>query len=231
MLTYIAAPFQIKEITGSFVAVGILGIVEIIPLIIFGLYGGALADRLDRKKIVLLSEFGFALTVLVLAFNSTLQHPSIWVIYVVAMLTATLDGLQRPSLEAMLPRIVPTNKLAAANALDSLTHSVSFVFGTALAGVVITRIGFTWSYLVDVVSFGISMALLVRLPRIAAVSDDQEHQKPLKAIAEGTRYAWSRKDLLGTYLIDTAAMLFAYPVALYPFLADALHSPEALGLL
>jgi len=231
MLTYIAAPFQIKEVTGSFVAVGILGIVEIIPLIIFGLYGGALADRLDRKKIVLLCEFGYALTVLALVFNSTLQHPSIWVIYVVAMLTAALDGLQRPSLEAMLPRIVPTNKLAAANALDSLTHSVSFVFGTALAGVVITRIGFTWSYLVDVASFGISMALLIRLPRIAAVSDDQEHQKPLKAIAEGTRYAWSRKDLLGTYLIDTAAMLFAYPVALYPFLADALDSPQSLGLL
>ena len=231
MLTYIAAPFQIKEITGSFVAVGILGVVEVIPLIIFGLYGGALADRLDRKKIVLLCEFGYALTVLALAFNSTLQHPSIWVIYVVAMLTATLDGLQRPSLEAMLPRIVPVNKLAAANALDSLTHSVSFVFGTALAGVVITRIGFTWSYLVDVASFGISMALLIRLPRISAVSDDQEHQKPLKAIAEGTRYAWSRKDLLGTYLIDTAAMLFAYPVALYPFLTDAFHSPESLGLL
>jgi len=147
------------------------------------------------------------------------------------MLTAVLDGLQRPSLDAMLPRIVPVNKLGAANALGSLTHSVSFVFGTALAGVVITRIGFTWSYLVDVASFLISIALLVRLPRIAATADDVEHQNPIRAIAEGTRYAWSRKDLLGTYLIDTAAMLFAYPVALFPFLADALKSPQSLGLL
>jgi MFS family permease len=231
MVTYVAAPFQIKEITGSFVAVGILGVVEIIPLIIFGLYGGALADRLDRKRIVVLCEFGFTLTVLALAFNSTMQHPSIWVIYVVAMLTAALDGLQRPSLDAMLPRLVPMNKLGAANALGSLTHSVSFVFGTALAGVVITRIGFTRSYLLDVASFVISIALLARLPRIAATNDDAEHQKPMQAIAEGTRYAWSRKDLLGTYLIDTAAMLFAYPVALFPFLADALDSPQSLGLL
>ena len=87
MVTYIAAPFQIKELTGSFVAVGILGVVEIVPLIIFGLYGGALADRLDRKKIVVLCELGFTLTVLALAYNSTLQHPYIWVIYVVAMLS------------------------------------------------------------------------------------------------------------------------------------------------
>jgi len=231
MVTYIAAPFQIKEITGSFVAVGVLGVVEIIPLIIFGLYGGALADRLDRKRIVVLCECGFTLTVVALAFNSTVQHPSIWVIYAVAMLTAALDGLQRPSLDAMIPRIVPVNKLGAANALSSLTHSVSFVFGTALAGLVITRIGFTWSYLVDVASFVISIALLMKLPRIAATNDNAEHQKPRQAIAEGTRYAWSRKDLLGTYLIDTAAMLFAYPVALFPFLADALDSPQSLGLL
>jgi len=231
MVTYVAAPFQIKEITGSFVAVGILGVVEIFPLIIFGLYGGALADRLDRKKIVVFCEAGFVLTVGALALNSTLAHPAIWVIYVVAMFTAAIDGLQRPSLDAIIPRIVPANKLGAANALGSLTHSVSFVFGTALAGVLITQIGFTRSYLIDVASFIISIMLLMRLPKIAATHDDADQQKPLQAIAEGTRYAWSRKDLLGTYLIDTAAMLFAYPVALFPFLADSLDSPQSLGLL
>mgnify|MGYP000665065342 CR=1 FL=1 len=231
MVTYVAAPFQIKEITGSFVAVGILGVVEIIPLIIFGLYGGALADRLDRKRIVVLCEFGFTLIVGALALNSTLTHPYIWVIYGVAMVTAALDGLQRPSLDAIIPRIVPVNKLGAANALGSLTHNVSYVFGTAIAGVLITRIGFTRSYLVDVASFVISIALLMRLPSIAATHDVAEHHKPVQAILEGTRYAWSRKDLLGTYLIDTAAMVFAYPVALFPFLADSLNSPQSLGLL
>ena len=105
------------------------------------------------------------------------------------------------------------------------------MFGTALAGVLITQIGFTRSYLIDVASFIISIMLLMRLPKIAATHDDADQQKPLQAIAEGTRYAWSRKDLLGTYLIDTAAMLFAYPVALFPFLADSLDSPQSLGLL
>lgn len=229
MITYVAAPYQIKELTGSYVAVGIIGVLEIIPLVIFGLYGGTLADRVDRKHVVIATEFGLMISVTLLALNSRLANPHVWVIYVVAMLAASFDGLQSPSLDAIVPRVVPVEKLAAASALKSLTHSVGFIFGTMLGGVLVAKIGFTYSYVVDVVTYGISMAFLMRLPRIAPTRE--VHDRPIAAILESAQYAWSRKDLLGTYLIDTAAMVFAYPVALFPFLADELDSPQALGLL
>ncbi len=229
MITYVAAPYQIKELTGSYVAVGIIGVLEIIPLVIFGLYGGTLADRVDRKHVVIATEFGLMISVTLLALNSCLANPHVWVIYVVAMLAASFDGLQGPSLDAIVPRVVPVEKLAAASALKSLTHSVGFIFGTMLGGVLVAKIGFTYSYVVDVLTYGISMAFLMRLPRIAPTRE--VHDRPIAAILESAQYAWSRKDLLGTYLIDTAAMVFAYPVALFPFLADELDSPQSLGLL
>lgn len=229
MITYVAAPYQIKELTGSYVAVGVLGVLETIPLIIFGLYGGTLADRVDRKHVVLATEFALMSCVLLLAINSRLEDPRVWVIYLVAMLAASADGIQGPSLNAIVPRIVPSEKLAAASALNSLTHSVGFIFGTMLGGVLVASVGFTYSYIFDALTFGVSMLLLLKLPRIAPTR--QVHESPLPAIVESVRYAWSRKDLLGTYLIDTAAMVFAYPVALFPFLADQLDSPQSLGLL
>lgn len=229
MITYVAAPYQIKELTGSYVAVGVIGVLEIIPLVIFGLYGGTLADRADRKFVVIATECGLMASVLLLAVNSTFDHPHVWLIYVVAMMAASFDGLQGPSLDAIVPRVVPVEKLAAASALKSLTHSVGFIFGTMLGGVLVAKIGFAYSYVIDAVSYGISVLFLTKLPKIAPIA--LVHESPIRAIVESGRYAWSRKDLLGTYVIDTAAMVFAYPVALFPFLADELNSPQSLGLL
>ena len=229
MITYVAAPYQIKELTGSYVAVGLIGVLEIIPLVIFGLYGGTLADRMDRKTIVLITEFGLMMSVFLLALNGRLLSPQVWVIYVVAMLAASFDGLQSPSLDSIVPRIVPVEKLAAAGALMSLTRNLGFIFGTMLGGVLVAKVGFSASYVIDVTTYGASLVFLWALPKVRP--DRTQHESPIAAIVESGRYAWSRKDLLGTYLIDTAAMIFAYPVALFPFLADELDSPESLGLL
>ena len=229
MITYVAAPYQIKELTGSYVAVGLIGVLEIIPLVIFGLYGGTLADRMDRRTIVLTTEFGLMMSVFLLALNGRLLSPQVWVIYVVAMLAASFDGLQSPSLDSIVPRIVPVEKLAAAGALMSLTRNLGFIFGTMLGGVLVAKVGFSASYVIDVTTYGASLVFLWALPKVRP--DRTQHESPIAAIVESGRYAWSRKDLLGTYLIDTAAMIFAYPVALFPFLADELDSPESLGLL
>ena len=229
MITYVAAPYQIKELTGSYVAVGLIGVLEIIPLVIFGLYGGTLADRIDRRKVVLVTEFGLMVSVFLLALNSRSESPQVWVIYVVAMLAASFDGLQSPSLDSIVPRIVPVEKLPAASALMSLTRNLGFIFGTMLGGVLVAKVGFSISYLIDVATYGASLLFLWALPNVRP--DRTPHESPIAAIVESGRYAWSRKDLLGTYLIDTAAMIFAYPVALFPFLADELNSPESLGLL
>lgn len=229
MITYVAAPYQIKELTGSYIAVGLIGVFQIIPLIIFGLYGGSIADRYDRKKVVIWCEIGFLILVSALMLNSISANPSIWLIYLVGMIMAALDGIQRPSLTAMMPRLVKREQLPAAGALDSITHNAGYLVGTSVGGLLVVSVGLSWSYLIDLITYVISGVFLLLLPGIKPLTAlSNQH---MTSILEGASYAWNRKDLLGTYLIDTAAMVFAFPNALFPFLADQLNSPQALGLL
>jgi MFS family permease len=228
-LTYVAVPMQIKDLTASTFMVGLVGAFELVPLIAFGLWGGALADALDRRRLVLLSESGLGLLSAVLLLNALLPHPVLWPVYLVAALVAAVDGLQRPALDSLTPRIVPHDQLSAAFALNSLYRNVGSVAGPALAGVVVAAAGVQTAYALDVLTFGASLLLLARM---RAVPPSGGAEPPsLRAIATGVRYAWSRKDLLGTYAVDICAMLFAFPVAIFPFLAADLHATWALGLL
>ncbi len=229
MITYVCLPFQVKELTGSFVLVGLLGLVELGPLIVFGLFGGSLADAVDRRTMVLSTEAAFTILSLVLLGNALLPHPLLAPIYLFAFVSAALDGLQRPSLDAMLPRLVRHDQLAAAGALNGLSQSLSTMAGPAIGGVLIAWWGVAAGYAVDVATFGASLVALLMMKAIPPLA--RETKPHLHAIAEGLGYAWSRKDLLGTYLIDLSAMFFAFPYALFPFVADALHAPWALGLL
>ncbi|MEV4614306.1 MFS transporter [Kitasatospora sp. NPDC049258] len=228
-LTYVAVPLQIKELTGSSFAVGLVGAFELVPLIVFGLWGGALADALDRRKLVLCSEAGLALLTGLLLLNALLPSPLLWPIYLVAALVAAVDGLQRPALDSLTPRIVAHDQLTAAFALNSLYRNVGSVAGPALAGIVVATAGVQTAFLLDVLTFVVSLLLLARM---RAVPPPSGADKPsVRAVITGVRYAWSRKDLLGTYVIDTCAMLFAFPVAIYPFFASELHADWALGLM
>lgn len=228
-LTFVALPVQIKELTGSAAAVGAIGAVELVPLIVFGLYGGALADALDKRKLILWTEAGQAVLSAALLVNALLPTPAIWPLYVVAALSSALVSVQRPALDALLPRIVAHDHLPAAASLNALRWQVGGVAGPALAGVVVAYAGLGWAYGADLVTFVVSVALAVGLAPSPA---SHEAAKPsLKAIAEGARYAWSRKELLGTYVVDIAAMLFALPLAVLPFLADELNAPWSLGLM
>ncbi|WP_369270642.1 MFS transporter [Streptomyces sp. R11] len=228
-LTFVALPVQIKELTGSAAAVGAIGAVELVPLIVFGLYGGALADALDKRKLIVWTEAGQAVLSAVLLANALLPSPAIWPLYVVAALSSALVSVQRPAMDALLPRIVAHDHLPAAASLNALRWQVGGVAGPALAGVVVAYAGLGWAYGVDLLTFVVSVLLVLGLAPSPA---SHEAAKPsLKAIAEGARYAWSRKELLGTYVIDIAAMLFAMPLAVLPFLADELNAPWALGLM
>ena len=97
MVTYVCLPGQVKELTGSFVLVGVLGVVELVPLVVFGLYGGALADAVDRRRMVLLTEVAFLVLSAVLMVNALLPQPQLWPLYAFAFVAAALDGLQRPA--------------------------------------------------------------------------------------------------------------------------------------
>lgn len=228
-LTFVALPVQIKELTDSAAAVGAIGAVELIPLIVFGLYGGALADALDKRGLIIWTEAGQGLLSAVLLVNALMPNPAVWPLYVVAALSSALVSVQRPALDSLWPRIVAHEHLPAAASLNTFRWTVGGVAGPAVAGVVVAYAGLGWAYAADLVTFVVSVALIIP---IASSPAAHEAAKPsLKAIAEGARYAWSRKELLGTYAVDLAAMFLAMPLALLPFLADELDAEWSLGLM
>ena len=227
MITYVAMPFQLKELTGSYLAVGLLGAVEIIPLIIFGLYGGVLADSVDRKKMVWATEAGALVLVLILLANSAMWEPKVWVIYIVAGLFAVVSGLQRPSMDSILPRLVSHEDLPAASALLSLRWQVGVIVGPTIGGIIFSTMSVSAGFIVDIATYVLSLLFLAR---VRSIPPSKEAEKPsLAALFDGVKYALKRQDLLGTYIIDLAAMTLAMPMALYPFWADELNAPWALG--
>ena len=229
MITYVAVPFQIKELTDSYVAVAISGLVEIVPLVIFGLYGGVLADALDRKKLIWVTEALSLLFTGMLLINSMMDSPNLLLIYIVSGLFAATSGLRQPAMQAALPRLVDHEDMTAAAALMSLRWQVGVIVGPAIGGILISTYSVAVGYAADIATFIISIALIAFMKKIPP---SHEAEAPsLSALIDGVKYAFSRKDLLGTYLIDLAAMFFAMPTALIPFWADQLGAPWALGLL
>jgi len=228
-LTFVAVPFQVYQLTRSSLAVGLLGLVELGPVLAFAFLGGALADARDRRRMVLLTELAFAALAALLLVNAALPAPRLWPVYVIAALQAGLFALQRPSLDAMLPRLVRAEEVTAAGALSMLRGTVGLVGGPAIAGLLIAGVGLPATYGVDVLSFAAS---LVALALMRAVPPALGAERPsLRRVVEGLRYARSRPDLLGTYLVDIVAMLFGMPEALFPAIAAGLGGPRVLGML
>lgn len=227
MITFVALPFQVKELTNSYWAVGLIGVVEIIPLIIFGLYGGVLADYVDRKKMIWLTEFGTLVATAVLFINSLRDEPSVILLFIIAAIFAALSGLKRPSQDAILPRLVNHDDLPSASALMSLRWQFGGIVGPSAGGLIIATYGAGAGYLIDCATFVISLALLWQVRSVPPLS--KSTPPSMAALMEGVRYAYTRKDLLGTYVVDLAAMFLAMPMALFPFWADAIGAPQALG--
>ena len=227
MITFVALPFQVKELTGSFWAVGLIGVVEIIPLIVFGLYGGVLADYLDRKKMIWFTEFGTLIATSILLINSLQEKPSVILIFVIAAIFAALSGLKRPSQDAILPRLVNHDDLPSASALMSLRWQFGGIVGPSVGGIIIASYGAGAAYLVDCLTFVISLALIWQVKSVPPL--DKSTPPSMAGLMEGLNYAFKRKDLLGTYVVDLAAMFLAMPMALFPFWADEIGAPYALG--
>lgn len=232
--TEVALLVQARQLTGSAVAVGLLGAVELVPLVVFGLYGGALADRLDRRRLIRWCEAGLGCCAALLVLNASLPRPRAWPLYLIAAVMMALAALQRPSLEASVPRVVPRDQLTAAAALLSLSSNASLIVGTTLGGLLAAWPGAQAVYVLDAVSFAVSLGFLGWLGPLPAATGDapgQDRGGGLSRALSGLRYARGRPELIGSYLADLAAMTFAYPNALFPFLAAELHAPWAVGLM
>jgi MFS family permease len=229
MATFVAVPFQVYELTGSSLAVGLLGVAEFVPVIVLALVGGALADAFDRRRLVQIAEMGAALVAGALLVNSVLADPQVWVLYVCSALMAGFTAIRRPPLDALIPRLVERDELKAASAIQFSLHNLAAISGPAFGGVLIAAAGLGVTYGVDVVSFVLSL-LVLTVMRTPPPPADAEPPS-LRTIVDGVRYAVSRQDLIGTYLVDMNAMFFGMPMALFPAIAKGYGGAEVLGLL
>jgi MFS family permease len=230
MVSYVALPYQLYHLTGSNFAVGLLGIIELVPLVVFGLYGGALADHVDRRRLMVGTGVAQALLTTVLMLNAFLSDPRVWLIYLLGALLSAAQSLQRPSREALIPRTVRHDQLPAAVSLSSLGMQVGLLAGPALGGVLIKAVGVGWCFAIDVAGLVTATTLFALLRPYPA--RDRSNPPSLSGILDGLHYAVRRKDLLGTYVVDIVCMVLAFPVVLFPALADAVFDhPQLLGLL
>ena len=229
MISSVAFPFQAYQLTHSVFIVGLLELVGFGSVLAFAFIGGALADAMDRKLMVLVSEAVLTLFSVVLVVNAAVPRPQVWVLFVVIAGWGGLDALQRPSLDAMLPRLVDRSELTAAAALGSLRGTLGQIAGPALGGVLIAAFGLPVTYTVDIATylFGLVCLYLMR-----AVPPPADAERPsVRRVMEGLRYARSRPELIGTYAVDIIAMFFGMPIALFPAIAAGLGGPGVLGVM
>ncbi len=216
-ITRIAIPFQVYGLTRSSLAVGLVGLCELVPIVGLSLVGGALADSLDRRKVLIRTDVALALLSLVLAANAVLARPSLALIYVVAVFSSAAYTLGRPALDAAIPRLVPVDQMPAASALAGVQGTAGFIVGPMVGGVMIAALGLPSAYALDVVTFVAAIVAGLLLQPI--IPTGEATGVSLRAIGEGLAYLRSEPTLIGTYLVDVVAMVFGMPEALFPALA------------
>ncbi len=226
MMTFIVVPWQMYQLTQSSAMVGYISLAEFVPMFCLAFLGGALADYIDKRKLLRLTEIGQTCLTALLVVNALLPRPLVSVLFVVIALHAGLAALQRPAFESFIQKVIPTEMMAAVMALNSVRFSVGMIIGPAVAGVIATELSPSVAYSIDLVTFAAS---LIAVFMIRFVPPPENAERPsLAGIKSGIKYAFSRQELVGTYFIDIAAMFFAFPTALFPALA-AVYGNEYVG--
>jgi MFS family permease len=229
-ITVVALPFQVFELTGSPLLVGMIGLVQVVPLVAFSLAAGVVADRMDRRRLLALSQAGLAVSSGLLAALTIGSRPPLWALYAVAALIGALSGLESPTRTAVVPRLVGDELIPSAVALEQTLFQLSDIVGPAVGGLIIATLGLSSAYVVDALTFVV--ALLAVLAIRPLPPDPQEQgTKRLAAFTEGFRYLKGRPVLQSTFSVDLIAMVFGMPRALFPQIADqAFRGPEEGGL-
>jgi MFS family permease len=227
--TYVAVPFQLRLLTHSTLDVGAIGLFELVPLVLFGLYGGVLADRLNRRRLIITTEAVIMVSTALLFANALIAHPFVWILYLDAAVVAGAASIQTPSVSALNQVLVPHDLQRAASTLSNLSSTTASIIGPALGGLAAVAWGPGSLYFANLVTFSFSLILLYGLratppPEARPVSD-------VVALRAGLAYARSRPDILGTYVVDLLAMILAFPVVMLPFVAARFHETYALSLL
>jgi MFS family permease len=229
MITYVAIPFQMYQLTQSTFYVGLLGVVQLVPLVLSGIWGGALADSLNRRKLAIMMAAASATGNLLLMLFTLSGSTNHYWLFLLSGLMAIGKGLERPAMEALTQQLVELKDLPKVSTLQSFKNTSGLILGPALGGILISNVGIAATYFADFLTYLLSIICLWQLKDIPELKFRKKVS--FAAIAEGFRYAWSRPDLLGTYLVDMVAMTFAYPNPLFPAIAMSLGDASKLGWL
>src|SRR5918996_517598 len=231
-ITVVALPFQVYNQTRSALAVGMIGLVQVVPLLVCSIVGGVVADATDRRKVLLVTQVGLTAGSLVLVAGALAGDPPLWLLYGAAALIAAFSGLQEPARIAAIPTLVPSNRLSSAIVLNQVLFQFSDVVGPAIGGLILARFGLAWAYGVDVLTF---LAALITLAAMRPMPASRAEDEPrgIAALQEGFRYLKGRRVIQSTFWVDLNAMIFGMPRALFPILAaETFHvGPTGLGLL
>ncbi|MFZ0324351.1 MAG: MFS transporter [Actinomycetes bacterium] len=227
----VAVALQVYDITGSSFAVGMVGLASLGPLVVFGLYGGSIADAHDRRRVLLMASFGLWMCSMALLAQAWLDLRNVWLLYLVVAVQSGFFAVSNPARSAIIPRLVGPSLLPAANALSTASWTLGFTLGPLLAGVLVAVSGYAATFGVDVLTFTAALYAVARLPSVPP--EGTVSRAGLRSVWEGLRFLRTRKNVLMTFLVDLAAMVLAQPRALYPALAVSVYSggPTTVGVL
>ena len=229
-LTAVAVPKQIYDITGSSAWVGYASLAGLLPMVLFALWGGAVADTMDRRRLLLITNTGIAVTSVLFWLQAAAGLDSVPVLMVLLAAQQAFFGLNAPARNASIARLVPATELAAANALGSTVMQTGLVAGPLLAGALIPVIGLPELYLIDALALCVTLWAVVRLPALPPLAGAGARRAGVREIVEGFRYISRHKVLLLSFLADVIAMVFGMPRALFPQLAAETYASYGEGL-
>jgi MFS family permease len=230
-ITFVAVPFQVYVETRSTAMVGLLALAEAVPLVVFPIVGGAIADAVERRRLLMVAHALTATLSVVLAVNAFLPEPKVWILFAFSFLWASAYSLYSPALRAWPARLLTPDLYTSALALEVVYYQSAALTGPVLAGVLIATFGVQYAYILDAVSY---LAVIVALAGMHPSPPTAERLSiGWSSIRQGLRFLRGKQVLQGTFWIDLNAMIFGLPVALYPaFVLDILDaSPAVLGLL
>jgi MFS family permease len=230
-IAYVAVPFQVYSITRSTAMVGLLALIEALPIVVLPIVGGALADALERRRFLIVAQTIAAVLSALLAANAFLAEPHVWVLFAFAFLSASTYSLYSPAFRAWPARLLSPSLYTSATALEVVYYQSAAIAGPILTGILIKGVGVEWAYVIDAVSY---LAVVLALWRMSPSPPTAERLSVgWSSIRQGFGLLKRNRIIQGAFLIDLNAMIFGIPVALYPaFALDVLHvSPAVLGFL
>ncbi|MFC4950390.1 MFS transporter [Pseudonocardia sp. GCM10023141] len=218
-LSVVAVPAQIYELTGSSAYVGLTGLFGLVPLIVFGLWGGAIADAVDRRTVLLLTGGGIALSSLALWVTAASGMGGVWAVLCLFSVQTAFLAINQPARNAVIPRLLPAAELPAANALNMTVFQVGAIAGPLLAGVLIPVLGLPTLYLIDAIALLATLWATWKLPPVPPHASPERRRAGMREVVDGFRYASQHKVLLVSFLIDVVAML-GMPRVVFPEIAQ-----------